>query len=49
MNQDNRVLAHIRARELTTRETKAVSGGITTQTLCTADEGGFRDGDAGEC
>lgn len=49
MEQENNVLAHIRARELSISETKAVSGGITTQTTCTADEGGFRDGDVGEC
>lgn len=50
MNQDNRVLGRIRARELTTKEIKAVSGGFQTQTVCTFD-GGTADGDAsiGEC
>jgi hypothetical protein len=49
MEQDNRVLGRIWARELTPRETKAVTGALGTQTTCTFDEGGFRDGDTGEC
>lgn len=50
MNQDNRVLGRMRARELTAGETKAVSGALATQTVCTFD-GRTADGDAsiGEC
>lgn len=51
MNQDNRVLGRTRARELSVEEIRAVTGGFNTQTVCTLDESGFRDGDAsiGEC
>ena len=52
MDQDNRVLGRIRARELTTMETKAVSGALPTDTVCTFDaKTGSADGDAfiGEC
>jgi hypothetical protein len=52
MNYDNRVLGRAGARDLTTKETKAVSGALPTDTVCTFDEkSGFLDGDAsiGEC
>jgi len=49
MNQDNRVLARIQARILTGKEIQAVSGGIHTETKCTALAGNFADGDRGEC
>lgn len=50
MNQDNRVLARARARELTRTETEHVTGGLGTQTVCTFN-GSSADGDAsiGEC
>ncbi len=51
MNQDNRVLGRKGARELTPREIEHVTGAIQTETVCTFDETGFRDGDVflGEC
>lgn len=52
MSQDNRVLGRVGARELTVKETNAVSGALPTDTVCTFDEkSGFADGDAsiGEC
>jgi len=50
MNTDNRVLGRMGARELTPRETDHVTGGIQTQTVCTAPEPPFPgDGDVGEC
>jgi hypothetical protein len=48
MNQDNRVLSRLGARELTQEETDNVQGGLNTQTVCTHCEG-FTDGDVGEC
>lgn len=51
MNQDNRVLARIQARDLTEKEVQVVSGGIIrTATVCTAPNArSFADGDPGEC
>jgi len=51
MNQDNRVLARTRARDLTENEIHAVSGGtVTTLTVCTVpNANSFADGDPGEC
>ena len=48
MNQDNRVLGRMGARELTEEEAGFVTGGIRTATVCTA-FGGTNDGDPGEC
>jgi hypothetical protein len=50
MNKDNRVLVRRGARELTPRETDHVTGGISTDTVCTC-RNGVLDGDAqiGEC
>jgi hypothetical protein len=48
MNQDNRVLGRMGARELTEEEAGFVTGGIRTATVCTA-FGGTKDGDPGEC
>lgn len=54
MNQDNRVLGRIGARDLTTEEVNAVAGGFTQHTLtpCIADrQGNYVNGDTaiGEC
>jgi hypothetical protein len=51
MNTENRVLGRRGARELTPHETDHVTGGIQTQTVCTAPEPDFPhpDGDVGEC
>jgi hypothetical protein len=50
MNQDNRVLARMQARDLTEKEMQVVTGGIIrTATLCTAKGATFADGDPGEC
>jgi len=50
MNENNRVLNRIGARELTAKEVSEVKGGIRTQTVCTRDEiTGSLDGDTGEC
>jgi hypothetical protein len=50
MNQDNRVLARMQARDLTEKEMQVVTGGIIrTATLCTAKGASFADGDPGEC
>lgn len=54
MNQDNRVLSRIGARELTAEEVDQVVGGFTvrTHTLCLVDpQGNFFNGDTaiGEC
>jgi hypothetical protein len=48
MEQDNRVLARSRARDVTIEEMKIVNGALGTQTVCTF-EGGTLDGDVGEC
>lgn len=48
MNQDNRVLGRMGARELTEEESGQVTGGIRTSTVCTF-FGGTLDGDPGEC
>jgi len=49
--QPNRVLARTGARELTPREADHVTGGISTDTVCTFRNGQDPDGDAriGEC
>jgi hypothetical protein len=50
MNQDNRVLARMQARDLTEQEIQVVSGGsIRTSTVCTVLGVTFADGDPGEC
>jgi hypothetical protein len=50
MNQDNRVLARLQARDLTEQEIQVVSGGgIRTLTVCTVLGASFADGDPGEC
>lgn len=54
MNQDNRVLGRVGARDLTAEEVNAVSGGFRshTTTLCIVDRrGNFVNGDTaiGEC
>jgi hypothetical protein len=51
MNQDNRVLARMQARDLTEKEVQVVSGGvIRTATVCTVpNASSFADGDPGEC
>jgi len=46
--KQDRVLARLQARELTTKETEKVSGGIHTETVCTFN-GTSIDGDVGEC
>ncbi len=48
MNQDNRVLGRMGARELTEEESGQVTGGLRTLTLCTFFNGQL-DGDVGEC
>ncbi len=48
MNQDNRVLSRIGARELKEEETGQVTGGLRTTTVCTFFDGSI-DGDTGEC
>lgn len=48
MNQDNRVLGRVGARELTPREVDHVTGAIHTETVCTFFNG-VLDGDRGEC
>jgi hypothetical protein len=48
MNQDNRVLGRMGARELTEEESGKVTGGIRTLTVCTFFDGKV-DGDTGEC
>jgi hypothetical protein len=48
MNQDNRVLSRIGARELTEQEASQVTGGLRTLTVCTFFDGKV-DGDTGEC
>jgi len=48
VKKDNRVLARIQARDLTEKEMTKVSGGISTETLCTF-FAGHLDGDVGEC
>jgi hypothetical protein len=52
MNDTNRVLARMCARELSAEEIERVSGGLNTLTACTFDpELRSKDGDAsiGEC
>jgi len=53
MNQDNRVLARIQARDLTESEIQAVAGGqiVHTLTICTVPNASAfgKDGDVGEC
>jgi bacteriocin-like protein len=50
MNQDNRVLARMQARDLTEKEMQTVTGGtIRTATVCTVLGASFLDGDPGEC
>ena len=50
MNQDNRVLARMQARDLTEKEIQLVTGGtIRTATVCTVLGASFLDGDPGEC
>jgi hypothetical protein len=48
---DNRVLIRRGARELTSAEVEAATGGIGTLTACTISATGAKDGDAsiGEC
>lgn len=48
MNQDNRVLGRMGARDLTEEESGKVTGGVHTATLCTFFNG-KTDGDVGEC
>ncbi|HST79787.1 MAG TPA: hypothetical protein VLN58_14970 [Verrucomicrobiae bacterium] len=50
MNQDNRVLARMQARDLTENEIHVVTGGtVHTETVCTVLNATFADGDVGEC
>lgn len=50
MNQDNRVLARMQARDLTESEIHVVNGGtVHTETVCTVLGASFADGDVGEC
>ena len=49
MNDQNRVLSRINARELNEEEVKQVSGGFRTLTACTIIAAGQYDGDTGEC
>jgi hypothetical protein len=53
MNQDNRVLARMQARDLTDNEIQVVSGGsVHTNTACTfavSAAGTAADGDVNEC
>jgi hypothetical protein len=51
MNDQNRVLIRLGARDLTPEEAKRVSGGLRTLTLCSIGPNGQRDGDTflGEC
>ena len=50
MNQDNRVLARIQARDLTEKEMNVVTGGtVHTETVCTVLGASFADGGVGEC
>jgi hypothetical protein len=51
MNQDNRVLNRVGARDLTKEEIANVTGGLRTTTACTIDGFTFKDGDVflGEC
>ena len=48
MNQDNRVLSRLGARELTQEEEDKVQGGFRTLTVCTFFNG-QKDEDIGEC
>lgn len=48
MNQDNRVLGRMGARELTEQESGQVVGGIRTLTVCSVFNGQV-DGDVSEC
>lgn len=50
MNENNRVMNRMGARELTQKEVAEVKGGIRTTTVCTFDEITHSlDGDVGEC
>ena len=51
MNQDNRVLARMQARDLTEKEIQVVTGGSVphTETACTLQAAALADGDPGEC
>ena len=51
MNDQNRVLIRLGARDLTPEEVQRVSGGIRTLTACTLGAGNHLDGDTflGEC
>ncbi len=51
MNQDNRVLSRIGARELNEKEAAQVTGGLRTLTVCTVPfaKATTLDGDPGEC
>jgi hypothetical protein len=53
MNQNNRVLARIQARDLTQEEIQTVAGGqvVRTLTICTVPNASAfgTDGDVGEC
>lgn len=48
MNNDNRVLSRVGARELTQQEVDTVQGGFRTLTVCTKFNGQL-DEDIGEC
>jgi hypothetical protein len=53
MNQNNRVLARIQARDLSANEIQVVAGGqvVHTLTICTVPNASAfgKDGDVGEC
>lgn len=51
MNQDNRVLNRVGARELTKQEIANVTGALPTDTVCTFSGTSANDGDVrlGEC
>jgi hypothetical protein len=51
MNDQNRVLIRRGARDLNTQEMERVGGGLRTETFCSINSKGQRDGDVsiGEC
>jgi hypothetical protein len=51
MNDQNRVLVRLGARDLTPEEVERVNGGLRTLTVCSIGPSGQRDGDTflGEC
>ena len=51
MNNENRVLIRRGARDLNTEEMERVGGGLRTETFCSINAKGQRDGDVsiGEC